>query len=144
MAGSVGPWGRKNKMMTDAAIERSEKAVTLYRRGKTFREIGKLLNVHFRTVERDVERARKEWREKAAQSYGELLHEHLAKTDEAEAAAWDGWERSVRDELMTGTEESETPQGSVTKTRIRRRNRSGQATFIQTIAGLITLRCRLL
>lgn len=144
MAGSIGPWGRRNKVMIDAATERAEKAASMYRRGLTFAAIAKKLEVCTKTVERDIERARKVWREQAGRSYQTHLDEQLAKIDEAEAAAWQGWEKSTRDELVTGTEEADTPKGSLTKTKIQRRNQSGSATFIQTIERLISLRCRLL
>ncbi len=131
-------------MMTDAAIERSEKAVSLYRRGKTFREISKALKVSSRTIERDIDRARKEWREKASQSYDKHLHEQLAKIDEAEAAAWVGWERSLQDDVTTRTEDSETEGEPAVKTVITRRGQSGQPAFIAEITKLAALRCKLL
>lgn len=95
-------------------------------------------------VSDSMKKARSMWRKRATKTYALHLYEQLAKLDELEAAAWIGWERSLKDELQTGTEDGETPMGAVSKTTVRRRNTSGNATFLKVIQDAVRQRCELL
>lgn len=141
MPGSQGEHGRR---LADIANERCAKTASLYVRGKTFGEIAEELGISRDTVKNDMKRARAIWRKRASRTYAKHLHEQLAKLDEVENAAWVGWERSLKDELDTGTEDTETPRGAVSKTKIRRRSQCGNASMLKTISEAVRQRSELL
>jgi len=130
------------------AAEREVRAPTvakMYLRGMSHRAIASALKIDFKTVGKDIEHCRKIWRENSLKSFEAHLAEQLAKLDQAEAAAWNGWERSQLDDVQTSTEETEVPDGSpITKTKMSRRGQSGQAAFIATVTKIVELRCKLL
>jgi hypothetical protein len=135
---------RKPKTEEDIALERTERVSSLYRRGKSYRDIAETLGITLGQVSNDMKRCRKLWRQRASRSYAAHLYEQLAKLDELESAAWVGWERSLRDELVTGTEDGETPMGKVSKTRVSRVTKSGNASFLKIINDTVRQRCELL
>ena len=141
MAGSQGEHGRR---LADAANERCGKTASLYLRGKSYGEIATELEISRDTVKNDMKRARVMWRKRATRTYAKHLHEQLAKLDEIENAAWAGWEKSLKDELDTGTEDSDTPRGSVSKTKVRRRSQSGNASMLKIINDTVRQRSELL
>lgn len=136
--------GGGDRRSDDIVNERTSRVAAMYLRGKTMASIAKKEGVSFETVRRDLRRARKQWRESQVATYEEHLDVQLAKLDEVEAAAWIGWERSLRDELTTGTEDGETPKGPISKTKVSRRNQSGNASFLKIIADAVRQRSELL
>lgn len=128
----------------DRKLARCETVAAMYLRGESQQAIADKLDISLPTVRRDIEGCRKIWRENSLAAFETHLAESLAKIDAAESAAWIGWERSLKDETQTTTEESEGPNGATTRTRMRRRSQSGQAAFVTSITRLIELRCRLL
>lgn len=141
MSGSQGEHGRR---LADAANERCGKTAALYLRGKSYGDIAAELSVSRDTVKNDMKRARAMWRKRATRTYAKHLHEQLAKLDEIENAAWHGWERSLKDELDTGTEDGTTPKGEISKTKVRRRSQSGNASMLKIITDTVRQRCELL
>lgn len=132
------------KTSSDLVLERSERVASMYCRGKSYREIAEALGLTLGVVSNDMKRIRSIWRQRATRTYIKHLYEQLAKLDECEAAAWDGWQRSLRDELQTGTEDGETPQGKISKTKVNRLTKSGNASFLVAINNTIRQRCELL
>lgn len=129
------------------AAEREVRAPTvakMYLRGMSHRAIASALKIDFKTVGKDIEHCRKIWRENSLKSFEAHLAEQLAKLDQAEAAAWNGWERSQLDDVQTSTEETETADGPIMKTKMSKRGQSGQAAFIATVTKIVELRCKLL
>jgi hypothetical protein len=134
-------------MRAKFAAQREVRAPTvakMYLRGMSFRAIAAALKIDFKTVGKDIEYCRGIWRENSLKTFETHLAEQLAKLDEAEAAAWDGWERSQMDDVQTSTEETESPDGPITKTKMSRRGQSGQAAYLATVTKIVELRCKLL
>ena len=133
-----------NQKAIDAADIRCHTTASMYIRGKSYAEIAKHLGVTTCTIKNDMKRARKAWRNRASRTYARHLHEQLARLDEIEIAAWLGWERSLKDELQTGTEDGETPMGPISKTKVMRRNQSGNASFLKIMIDTVRQRSELL
>jgi hypothetical protein len=124
--------------------ERTARVASAYVRGKTLASIAKKEGVTIHTVRRDIDRARLEWRKEQTASYEDHVDKQLARLDAIEAAAWLGWERSLRDELTTGTEDGETPKGPVSKTKVNRKNQSGNASFLRVLNDAVRQRSEIL
>jgi len=128
----------------DVKAVRCETVAKLYLRGDSHKSIADRLGVSLNTIKKDIEYCREIWRSNCLRTMEQHLAENLAKIDEAEAAAWSGWEKSQKDEMVNVTEEKDTPDGTITTSRTVRRGQSGQAAFVATITKLIELRCKLL
>jgi transcriptional regulator with XRE-family HTH domain len=128
----------------DAVLDRLQKTARLYLRGMSQKDIAKKLGVSRYSIGKDLIACRKMWREKSVATFEQHLAEQLAKLDEAEAAAWVGWERSLQDEVVKGKEEISSDDGNTSKVKKQRRGQSGSAIFIATITRIIEMRCRLL
>lgn len=125
-------------------MRRCEITASLYLRGKTYGEIAKHHGLSLNTVKDDMKRARKLWRKRAVRTYSKHLHEQLARLDEVECAAWVGWERSLRDELTTSTEDGSRGEHAVDLLKTTRVKKSGNASFLKVIMDTVRQRSELL
>lgn len=132
------------QIKSDKALIRCEKVASMYLRGSTFGDIAKALEISVETVRRDMKRARQLWRKRAERSYARHLNEQLARLDEVETAAWIGWQRSLRDELTTGTEDGFRGDSTVDVTKINRRSQAGNASMLKIIMDVVRQRSELL
>lgn len=142
--GGKDPHSSALQIAADVKLSRVEKAASMYLRGTTYNEIALHFGVTYRTAREYVTKARKLWRRRAEQTYGKHLNEQLARLDEIECAAWIGWQRSLRDELTTGTEEGFRSGEPVDVTKISRRSQSGNASFLKVIMDVVRQRSELL
>jgi hypothetical protein len=134
------PEAHNNQKKIDIAAARRETVARLYLRGQSTSTIARRLNMTVRRVCEDIAACRELWKQSTLASFSERLDEQLAKLDQAEAAAWEGWERSLKDATEISTEKTKDD----IKTRTTRKGQAGQATYIRTIASIIELRSRLL
>lgn len=129
----------------NAEIEaRCSKVSAMYLQGKTYHEIAETLSVSRDTIRNDMKRVRRSWRLRYERSYTKHVSESLAKLDQVECAAWDGWQRSLKDDLTTGTEEGTRGDSAVDVTHIKRRKQSGNASFLKVIMDCVRQRCEIL
>lgn len=138
------PKGRRGNRPTAEQERRQAIVGSLYLKGRPILDIADAVGVSRATVTNDVKAIRKRWVKSAQQSYERQVATQLAKLDELESAAWNGWERSCRDELITTTEDGFRGDVVVDVTRIQRRIQSGDPRFLTQIANIIRQRCEIL
>lgn len=86
-----GPNGELRRM------ERRRKASILYMEGKTQWEIAVALSTTQKTISEDLATVRKQWLESSVMNFNERKAEELAKLDNLERLAMEGWLRSCED-----------------------------------------------
>lgn len=128
----------------DARNRLASQIAGLYVRGYSPDQISRRLGCNPAEVKRCLSIARKHWRKRATKAYDDLLAHEVAKLDEVERAAWDGWDRSLREEVQAVSEESEGPKGPTVKTGTRRTTKAGSPAFLATITATVKQRCELL
>jgi hypothetical protein len=116
----------------------------MYLQGMTMRAIGHELGISVKTVFNDMERARQKWREVVARSYEEHLPAKLAELDAVRAAAWEGWKRSLEDDVTDHKEKGSNSQGSNSKRSKKRRRQSGNPAFLARVESATRMECKLL
>lgn len=129
----------KNRLALAKSEARQARVIRLYFEGWRVHRIAKRLKISDRTVLRDIDRARAEWRERSGATYENMLPEKLAEIDQLRAASWEGWKKSLEDAEEFA--ESVGPDG-VTVTR-KRRGQSGNPAYIRSLTKLIELECQL-
>lgn len=107
-------------------LQRRYEAARLYLQGLTYLEIGLKLGVNASTICRDLQAVRKEWLESSIRDFDELKAKELAKLDEIERQAWEGWWRSRQDRETRIVEDS--PAGR--KSKLRRSGQAGDPRFL--------------
>lgn len=116
----------------------------MFMSGSSMRAIGREVGVSVTTVFHDLDRARQKWKEETAKSYADHLPIKLAELDAIRAAAWDGWKRSLLDEVTKKREAGETDKGANSKRSTQRRGQSGNPIFLARLESCLRLECRLL
>lgn len=134
----------KSKNVTDDKLAKVELVSTLYRQGLSYREIAEETGYSRSEIGRMMKFARNEWRRRATKSYATHLYEQLAKFDQLEREAWEGWQRSQLDHVETTTDDKQTPDGVETSVKVRRFKQSGDSNFLRVIESCIKERCKLL
>lgn len=133
-------------------LARRHRVAQLYLQGRTLVEIGSALGVHYATVSRDLEWLRREWLASAVRDFDAARGQELAKIDELERQAWQGWFRSLearetktieRDQLAA-RQAGEMPQVERGKARVRTEGQAGNPAYLHQIGWCITKRCELL
>ena len=129
---------------SDKKLARSATSAELYLRGYTFTQIAEQLDVSYKVVKTDIALARDCWRDRSTQAIAVRLHEEVARIDRIEQAAWEGWDRSLRDAVQTTTEDVDKAEHSETKLKIVRVAQSGNPVFLRMVADCVRQRCELL
>lgn len=129
----------KNRLQLAKSEARQARVIRLYFQGMRVHQIAKRMKISDRTVLRDIDRARAEWRETAGKSYDEHLPEKLAEIEQIKTAAWRGWAKSLADEEEYTEESSEDGH----KVRKKRRGQSGNPQFLNVLSKQVELECQL-
>ena len=129
---------------SDRKLARSAQSAELYLRGLTYSQIAEQLEISYKQVRTDVALARECWRDRASQAIATRLYEEVARIDRVERAAWEGWDRSLRDAVQTTTEDIDRTEGGETKLKIVRVPQTGNPAFLKMISDCIKQRCELL
>lgn len=131
--------------------ERRVKVAAMYLCGKSFREIGRALQVHWTTIAEDLKAIHAEWKESRLADYDQKMDRELAKIDRLEAVAWEAWERSCKDAetLHTSNTSGRTAKDGAILPDLARTNhtikgQSGNPSFLERVAWCIERRCKLL
>jgi hypothetical protein len=128
----------------DQRDSRITQVVGLYVRNFTIDEISSRLGIDAKEVVGILKVARKRWRARTKRSIDQLVSHEVAKLDAVERAAWEGWDKSQRDQVQTVNEVTDTPKGPQTKDGVKRINQAGAPAFLQTITATVRQRCELL
>ncbi len=120
---------------------RRRRVMEMYLRGVTMRPIAKELGVAVSTVALDLKAVRDVWRDEMAEEYEVWKDRELERVDRVEAAAWQGWERSLQDAVKT-TEKTGGEGGA--ENTITAEGQAGDASFLNVIDKCIGQRCRIL
>ena len=127
----------------DKALEiarRREQVARLYAEGVSRTLIAQQLKVSDRTVFRDLQFIAKLWRRLLDRDLVTAKSHELAKINRLEAAAWEAWERSYRDEESTKV----TVDGEKKRAEKVTKNQSGDAKFLDRVAWCIEKRFNIL
>lgn len=127
---------QQNTRAKVASESRRAEIVSLYLSGEKIDVIAERMGVHRRTVIRDINRARKIWKDDATRKYDELLPEKLTQLDEIRREAWEGWKESRKDatEVIISEEHGKT---------VKTKGQSGNPAFLNQLAQVLRLECQL-
>lgn len=131
----------EDSRLADARDERMLRVAKAYLRGVAVIDIAKKEGVDRKAIYDDMAKLRRIWWKRNNRASDKLVAEQAAKLDAAEAAAWEGWERSCRRFRETTVESGEEGKGKTTK---KTRGQSGDPAFLAVIAKIVEQRCRLL
>lgn len=126
------------------ALAKQEEIAKLYVRGMTQYAIAEKLGTTRDSVNAAIMAIRKRWRESTIASFDEKVSQQLAKYDAVEAAAWEGWERSLRNDVTKSIEKIDGDDGTTTKKKKQESEQAGNPAFLAVINKTIESRCRLL
>jgi hypothetical protein len=119
---------------------RREQVARLYAEGLSRTLIAQQLKVSDKTVFRDLRFIAKLWRRLLGRNLVTAKALELAKINRLEAAAWEAWERSYRDEESTKV----TVDGEKKRAEKVTKNQSGDVKFLDRVAWCIEKRFNIL
>ena len=135
---------RRNRRTRAASEARQAEVVRLYLTGHRIATIVRELGVSTRTVMRDLERARKTWKEQIGRTYDDLLPEYLERLQTLWQANWDGWRRSLQDTHTRSKSDTTGEKGSYeTKTTTKSKS-SGNPRYLSQLERILRTECELL
>lgn len=114
-----------------------------YLLGQTQWQIARSLEVDQKTVSRDLEAIRSEWRSAALRNYDAKVDEELARLDRAEREYWSAWERSKQERQSSRTRKR-TGRAAGDEAEVRKEQRDGNPRFLEGVVRCVALRCRIL
>jgi predicted transcriptional regulator len=130
--------------LQDAIRARRAEVARLYCRGLPQAQIGRALGVTQQQVSLDLKAIRAEWQRVMVAEFDRLRSEQLGKIDACEAAAWEGWERSLRDAERTLTRKRTEPDGEHVEASRSVAGQAGDPRFLQVVDSCIDRRLRLI
>ena len=119
---------------------RREQVARSYAEGVSRARIAQQLKVSVATVARDLRFIAKLWQRLLDRDLPTAKAHELAKINRLEAAAWEAWERSYRDEESTKV----TVDGDKKRAEKVTKNQSGEAKFLDRVAWCIEKRFNIL
>ncbi len=118
-------------------LERRKAVAARYLRGEPQWSIGRALEVSQQTVSADLAAIRQEWLAACVRDFDQAKAQELARVDEVERAAWQGWAKSQEN---AETLRAERSQGADKAVKISR-GQAGDPRFLKIILGCIERRC---
>lgn len=123
-----------------ALADRRGQVASLYLRGMYQAEIARRFGVDQKQISRDLAYIRKEWMAAAVGNFDARKSRELAKVDEVELAAWDGWRRSQETSKVT---EASTTDGNE-HAKVIEKSQAGDARFLTVVLQCVERRCKIL
>lgn len=130
--------------------QRKAKAIDLYLKGHTQREIAAILGVSLGTINSDITAVRAEWRQERVADYDEHRQVRAQQIGRAMVAAWNAWERSQKDaesikvSVTKGrTDKEGEPSGDLTKSEKQTKGQAGNSSFLDLYVRCAERLCRL-
>ena len=137
------PAGRGHREGTKVELRRLD-AVHLYLRGHYKAEIGRRLGVDRRTVRRDIDAVRAEWKAERITTFEAAVDEVLARVGAVEVEAWAAWERSKQERETKTAERIRDEHGTARlKARTVTEPGGGNPAFLDRVAWCIEQRARI-
>jgi len=121
------------------AAKRRARIVSLYLLGRAQAEIASELGCTKQNVSKHLKRTRLAWQQSTLEDFGAAKARELAKLDEVEREAWEGWAFSKR--LFQSVKKKSGMGGEETVRRMERRD--GNPRFLQTVLSCIAKRCEI-
>lgn len=138
-------------------LARREEVARRYLQGETQAEIARVYNLSQGQISLDLKAIRAAWLASAIRDFDAAKAQELAKIDEVERAAWEGWKRSAETKEVAVQEQYDDPVVSrddkgkaivTTKTRkharLQKEGQSGSPAFLNVILTCIERRCAIL
>lgn len=121
-----------------------EIARLVIRQGVKPRRIAEKLRISESKARSALKRIRRQWMRRMDQSFDRLIAEEVARLDEVERAAWEGWDRSLRDEISQTSKDISGSDSDKHEATIKRTSKAGAPAFLATIASAVKQRSELL
>lgn len=134
----------RNRQQSEQRLARLPEVTRLYLHGWTVQQLASRFKCTLATIYNDLNTARELWRQRAVQETAAWVAEQLARLDQCERAAWEGWSRSLEKEEIQQTENASTPSGESTRLRRTVKESTGRPEYLKTVLGCIAERSRLL
>lgn len=133
----------------DQILEQRQQIAARYLRGEYQSDIARDLGISQQQVSYDLKAIRATWLASAVRDFDSAKAQELARIDEVERAAWEGWRRSTQDKEIEnlegdGTLDPKTRKPKVTKVTKRREGQAGSPAFLNTVLTCIERRCAIL
>ena len=112
----------------------------LYLKGFSYRDIASKLKIGLKTIVDDMAIIRTEWQQYSVRKYDEWINEQLAKVDKIECEAWQGWERSQKDEISKEIKVDKDGRSG----RKTRRGQAGSPRFLEIALACVNQRQKLI
>lgn len=133
----------------DQILEQRQQIAARYLRGEYQSDIARDLGISQQQVSYDLKAIRATWLASAVRDFDSAKAQELARIDEVERAAWEGWRRSMQDKEIEnlegdGTLDPKTRKPKVTKVTKRREGQAGSPAFLNTVLTCIERRCAIL
>lgn len=124
-----------------AAMARRPQVAQDYLRGETQADIAKKYGVDQGQISRDLKAIQREWLKSTTFNLDRIKAKELARLDEIERAAWEGWRLSL---LNAESEKKVVIVEGKSKIEKTSEGQSGNPRFMEVILRCIDQRCRLL
>jgi hypothetical protein len=132
---------RRSQNQRAISEERRVRVSDLYRQGKAFYQIAKLLNVCVDTITEDMKAIRAEWRAQRLANMDEAVAEQLAKLDLTEREAWEAYRRSCKNAEIRKTTKDALGRTHESK---ELRGQAGDPRFLSIVQNAVKQRRELL
>lgn len=118
---------------------------SMYFKGKSQRDIGKILKVSQVSISNDLRKLKKEWTQSALVDFDEAKGKELHRIDVLEVANWDAWERSKKKKEVKLHRVANSDKHGVTTTKEKREETYiGDPRFLEGVAHCIEMRSKIL
>jgi hypothetical protein len=133
---------RKRMLQTE---QRKAELSKLMVRGYSVRGAAKEIGIDSTTCFELMNDIRREWVAEKISNTSELMAQQLAKLDELEQQAWEGWTRSLKDEVTRKRKRSKDANDAIEQTVEKAfKGQCGDSSFLNTIGKCIAERNKLL
>lgn len=122
---------------------RRRQVAARYLRGEYQSQIAQDLGLTQAMISMDLKAIRAEWLRSSLRDFDAVKSEQLAKIDQVEMAAWEGWHRSLAPREITITEATEGERMG-RKATIRKEQQIGDPRFLAEIGKCVDRRCSIL
>lgn len=125
----------------------------LYLAGKQQAEIGVIAGEEFRidkqpmsqaAISKHLKAIRLEWRTQRAELIDKKIDLELARIDQVEKEAWEGWKRSIGKIKTTRSKSGSGPNGAVSEDVETIEHQAGDPRFLSVIQDCVKKRCEIL
>jgi hypothetical protein len=124
--------------------ERRARVAELYLKGTPQHKIAGICRVTQSQVSYDLKRLSQQWIESSLMNIDQLKARELAKIDQAERSAWQGWEKSCQTRTKKRTATSDFEKGTRNESSVERIKAAGDPRYIEVVLRCIRQRSELL